>query len=148
MPGIASLSSGEYYGHKNNLFWDIIFRVCNPDWKNEELVTANFEEKKALLLDKKIALWDVLQFCERKGSLDKDIKNQVFNDFHTFFIEHPNIKAIFFNGKDAAKYFEEYKAEPSISNGKEFITLSSTSPSNSTNSFLILKEWLQIRKFI
>jgi hypoxanthine-DNA glycosylase len=148
MPGIASLNTGEYYGHKDNLFWDIIFRVCSPEWKNDELVMSDFETKKELLLDNGIALWDVLQFCDRKGSLDKDIKNKIHNDFDTFFLNHQSIKTVFFNGKKAAEYFKDCQSSLIVSNEIQFITLPSTSPSNTTNSFFILKEWTQIRNFI
>lgn len=148
MPGLASINAGQYYGHKDNLFWDIIFRVCNPDWKIEELVTADYDTKTKLLLTNHIAVWDVLQFCDRKGNLDKDIINKILNDFENFFQKHPNIKIVFFNGKKAAEYFEELKSELVISNNRIFITLPSTSPSNTTNSFYILKEWLQIRSHL
>lgn len=148
MPGIASLEAKQYYGHPNNLFWDIIFRVCNPYWKIEDLVSENYEDKKNLLIENQIALWDVLRFCNRKGNLDKDIRNKVHNDFKTFFQENNKIKTVFFNGKKAAEYFNDYKTDSEIFENRTFITLPSTSPSNTMNSFSILREWLQIRKYI
>ena len=44
-------------------------------------VSEVFEEKIALLQTNKIGLWDVLENCERKGSLDIHIKNHKENDF-------------------------------------------------------------------
>jgi hypoxanthine-DNA glycosylase len=146
MPGIASISANEYYGHPDNLFWDIIHRVCLPDWQFENLTTVSYEEKKQLLLKNKIALWDVLSYCERKGSLDKNIRNKIHNNLELFLQNHQNIKTIFFNGKDANKYFLEL--EGSILKEKELIILQSTSPSNTKNSFFILNQWQQIRNYI
>lgn len=149
MPGNDSLKSSEYYGHPNNLFWDIMFRICIPEWKCDEVVSADYKTKENLLITNHIALWDVLKFCDRKeSSLDKHIRNQIHNDFRFFFKEHPKIRAVFFNGKLAAKYFEDFQTEQSISKDRIFITLQSTSPSNKTNSFKTLKEWIQIRNYI
>jgi hypoxanthine-DNA glycosylase len=148
MPGLASIKAGQYYGHQDNLFWDIIFRVCIRDWKIDELVLSDYDTKVKLLLTNNIALWDVLQFCDRKGNLDKDIINQIYNDFKSFFQKYPNIKTVFFNGKKAAEYFEKLKLEIVVINNRIFITLPSTSPSNTTNSFFVLKEWLQLRNHL
>jgi hypoxanthine-DNA glycosylase len=52
----------------------------------------------------KIGLWDVLENCERQGSLDIH-KNQKENDFESLFRLFPNIKTIVFNGKESHKYF-------------------------------------------
>jgi len=147
MPGEASLKAGQYYGHKDNLFWDIMFRICNPNWKIDELVPQDYLQKKNLLLSNRIALWDVLQFCDRKGSLDKDILNQVCNDFSSFFKDYSEIKTIFFNGKKAQEYFSLLKGNISDIDGLKFEVLPSTSPSNTQNSFWILREWLQIRLY-
>ena len=133
MPGVVSINTGEYYGNSNNLFWDIIFRICYPNWINNELVSCNYETKKQLLLSRNIALWDVLEYCERKGSLDKDIRNQICNDFTTFFQKYPHIKTVFFNGKEAEKYFKELISEKIIFDDRKFIRLQSTSPRNPTN---------------
>ena len=68
--------------------------------------------------------------------------------FETFFSNFPRIKTIFFNGKDASIFFNDFRSESTIFHERVFITLQSTSPSNKTNSFYILKEWMQIRSFI
>ena len=38
MPGLASLKTGEYNGHRDNIFWDIMFRICIPDWPCDQVV--------------------------------------------------------------------------------------------------------------
>lgn len=148
MPGNDSLKTNQYYAHEDNLFWDVIFRVCDKNWKCDELVDRDYETKKRLLLTNKIALWDVLKSCNRKGSLDKTIRNAAHNDFKSFFKKHPEIKQVFFNGKKAQEYFDDFKNETEIFTGRTFTLLPSTSPSNTMNSFYVLKEWMRIRNYI
>jgi len=133
MPGTKSLELNQYYGHSQNNFWKFIFTIFNKDF------TADYETKKALLLKNKIALWDVLQYCDRVGSLDSAIKNEIANDFESFLKLHPNIKTILFNGQKAAAFFKKY-----VQLKKEYtlITLPSTSPANAGKTFQSkLDEW-------
>ena len=51
----------------------------------------------------KVALWDVIESCERKGSLDTEIKDEVDNDTPQLIENHPNIKIIFCNGQKSYK---------------------------------------------
>jgi hypoxanthine-DNA glycosylase len=148
MPGITSLNIKQYYGHPDNLFWDIIFRVLDRNWNWEEVVMADYDTKKNLLLNHGVALWDVLKYCDRKGNLDSAIRNEIKNDLASFFKLHPKIKVIFFNGKKAHKYFTELKIQTANIDTIEQIVLQSTSPSNTKNSFRILKEWVSIRTFL
>jgi hypoxanthine-DNA glycosylase len=133
MPGTKSLELNEYYGHKQNNFWKFIFAIFKEDFSTE------YEIKKALLIKNKIALWDVLQFCDRIGSLDSAIKNEIANDFESFLIKHPNIKTIIFNGQKAAAFFKKYVH---LKQSYQLITLPSTSPANASKSFdSKLNEW-------
>lgn len=148
MPGVASLLANQYYGHQDNLFWDIMFRVLDKNWNCEEVVSVDYETKKNILLKNGVALWDVLKYCDRKGSLDTAIKNEIKNDLFNFFSQHPKIKTIFFNGQKAHKYFNELKNEINDIDQIQQFVFQSTSPSNTKNSFQILKEWTTIRNFI
>ncbi len=56
-----------FWPHKRNLFWPIMAELLQFD------VSASYEEKTAVLRASGIALWDVLQYCHREGSLDADI---------------------------------------------------------------------------
>ena len=94
MPGVASLNKREYYGHPDNTFWDIIIRVLSPTLSEDTIESLPYNDKATLLLQNKIALWDVLQFCDRKGSLDNAIKNEIKNDFADFFSQYPKIKIV------------------------------------------------------
>ena len=136
MPGTKSLELQQYYGHPRNNFWPIIFKIVNEDF------TDNYESRKSILLKNNIALWDVLQFCDRIGSLDSAIKNEISNDFNIFLEEHPNIKTIVFNGQKAAALFKKYVV---LSRSYELITLPSTSPANAGKTFdSKLNEWKKI----
>ena len=141
IPGEVSLRNKEYYGHKNNLFWDILFRVIDDHWNCKIIVEVDYNTKINLLLDNNIALWDVLDCCERNGSLDTQIKNEFKNDFKLFFTNHPNIKTIFFNGKKASDYFLSITNMLPEFKSYNQIVLQSTSPRNTTNTFYILYEW-------
>jgi hypoxanthine-DNA glycosylase len=140
MPGTKSLELNQYYGHKQNNFWKFMFTILKEDFSDD------YPTKKALLQKNKIALWDVLQFCERVGSLDSAIKNEIANDFETFLKSHPNIKTILFNGQKAAAFFKKY-----VHLQKEYhlITLPSSSPANASQNFQSkLEEWKIIETLI
>ncbi|MFH6993478.1 DNA-deoxyinosine glycosylase [Flavobacterium sp. FlaQc-48] len=136
MPGTKSLELNQYYGHNQNNFWKFMFLIFKEDFSND------YETRKALLQKNKVALWDVLQFCDRVGSLDSAIKNEIANDFETFLEQHPNIKTILFNGQKAAAFFKKYVH---LKNTCQLITLPSTSPANAGKTFQSkLDEWLII----
>ncbi|MCV9927247.1 DNA-deoxyinosine glycosylase [Flavobacterium sp. LS1R49] len=133
MPGIKSLELRQYYGHKQNNFWKLIFTIFKEDF------TDNYNSKKDILLKNNIALWDVLKYCDRVGSLDSAIKNEITNDFDAFLKEHSKIKTILFNGQKAAAFFKKYIK---VGDDYKLITLLSTSPANAGKSFdLKLNEW-------
>jgi hypoxanthine-DNA glycosylase len=63
----------------------------------------DYQERIDLLKENKIALWDVIESCERKGSLDTEIKNEIDNNIPQLIESHPNIKIIFCNGQKSYK---------------------------------------------
>lgn len=138
MPGVASLIKQEYYGHPRNHFWKIIHTVFD-----KLPVSENFQDKIAVLRNHRMALWDVLQNCERKGSLDIHIKNHVENDFDTLFSTYPKIKTILFNGKESHKYF--LKKFGKIE-GINYHIMPSTSPANTMPFENKLKLWSEVLK--
>ena len=140
MPGTKSLELNQYYGHSQNNFWKFMFTILKEDFSND------YETRKALLQKNNIAVWDVLQFCDRVGSLDSAIKNEIANDFETFLKNHPNITTIFFNGQKAAAFFKKYV---SLQKSYNQITLPSSSPANASKSFQSkLEEWKIIGSLI
>ncbi len=135
MPGEKSLVHQEYYNNPRNQFWNIISDL----FKNGKPFT-NYNDKLDFLKKHKIGLWDVLDTCDREGSLDSRIKNITVNNFEKLFYEYPNIKVVIFNGQDSCNYFSTYIKNKS--GKKTFIQLTSTS---STNTHKTLdektKEW-------
>jgi TDG/mug DNA glycosylase family protein len=82
-----------------------------------------------------IALWDVLQHCERDGSLDAGIQSATAdpNDFEGFLCAHPNIRTIFFNGQTAGLCFRKLvwpNLPDRLRKGLTLTILPSTSPAN------------------
>jgi len=126
MPGKKSLELQEYYGYKYNVFWKILFKLLNSEFSED------YNTKKKLLIDNDIALWDSLQFCFRKGSADADIKDEIPNDFKTFFKKHPTVKHVYFNGTAAMNYYKRYVK---YSDCLSFYLLPSTSPANARMSY-------------
>ncbi|MFD2941875.1 DNA-deoxyinosine glycosylase [Flavobacterium notoginsengisoli] len=140
MPGTKSLELNQYYGHNQNNFWKFLFSIL------EEEFSYDYETRKTLLIKNNIALWDVLQFCDRVGSLDSAIKNEIANDFENFLENHPSINVIIFNGQKAAVFFKKY-----IHLNKQYqqITLPSTSPANAGKAFQDkLNEWKVIKTLL
>ena len=138
MPSVQSLAANQYYGNPRNAFWKIIFILFNTPF------STDYEQRKNVLLENQIALWDVLEACVRPGSLDSSIEQEVPNDFNSFLKTHPNIKHIYFNGQKAAAYFKKYIK---LENDYQLTTLPSTSPANAGKSFEAkLKEWSVIRQ--
>lgn len=137
MPGEQSILLNQYYGHSRNNFWKLLFTIFETPFSDD------YENRKSLILNNKIALWDVLQVCERKGSLDSAIKNEVANDFEDFLKNHPKINHIFFNGQKAASFFKKYVA---LEYKYQTSTLPSTSPANAEKTFEEkLLEWKKIK---
>ena len=133
MPGIASLEKQEYYTHKRNHFWKIMYTLL------DNLPIAEvFEDEIQLLQANKIGLWDVLENCERKGSLDIHIKKQKENDFEILFKEFPGITTIIFNGKESHKYFLKKFGQIK---GITYCVMPSTSPANTMSFENKFKIW-------
>ena len=98
-PSEESLSSGEYYANKKNVFWNLMSKFFN-----EEKPFLNYQQKVNCLLEHHIAIWDSLKTCNRKGSSDDKIKDASTNDLQSFIELHPHLNKILFNGHRAQEY--------------------------------------------
>lgn len=139
MPGKVSLLASQYYAHPQNLFWKIISEItgfdCPKDWT----------DKVNLLQCHKIALWDVCKECEREGSLDSAIKNEVPNEINGLLSEYTGIKIIAFNGKKTQQLYDRYfsREESMI-----YKLLPSSSPANASQNYQYkLSEWESVIKY-
>ena len=121
-----ALKKQEYYGFTGNHFWKIIFQLSGVKRP------LTYPEKKKLLKDKGIALWDVFKSCEREGALDSAIQCAELNDIPGLLKRYPNIKTIFLNSRTAEKVFLQRFAQAVKI---PFYYLPSTSPANASVSF-------------
>lgn len=136
-PSVKSREAQFYYGHPRNKFWKVLSGVFN----DEEPITK--EEKIDFLLRHRIALWDVIESCDIKGSSDSSITNVKVNDLKKI-IEGSNIKRIFVNGDKAYRLYNKYQKDTT---GIEAVKLSSTSPANAKMDIQsLILEWSQINK--
>ena len=122
MPSVVSLEEAFYYAHPRNAFWPIIASFAGHSLES-------IEEKKRACDQLGIYLWDVLQACERQGSLDLAIQAPSANDFERVFNTFPDLKAVAFNGQAAEKLFKkEVLKKQSLPDELLFVSLPSTSP--------------------
>ena len=139
LPSVKSREQGFYYGHPQNRFWKVLAALTQSD------VPQTIQEKKAFLLRSHIAAWDVISECDIIGSSDASIRNVTSTDLGRV-LNSCDIKAIFANGKTAAKLFEKYQ-RPLVN--REIITLPSTSPANAAFSLeKLIAGWQVITKYL
>lgn len=120
MPSPKSREYGFFYGHPQNRFWRVLAAVLQ-----EPLPQTN-EEKRALLLRRHIALWDVLASCDIEGAQDASIKNPVPNDF-TGLLHTADIRAVYTTGGAAFRLYQKHVYPQT---GIAAVQLPSTSPAN------------------
>jgi len=132
IPGKESLKKNQYYAHSRNSFWKIMESVLGIPAEKAYL------ERTSALLNRSIALWDVLKTCTRDSSLDSDINESsiICNDFEDFYTSHPHIFKVFFNGKKAEVMYMKY-VRPNLSDkfkNIDHLRLPSTSPANASKT--------------
>ncbi len=138
MPGIKSLKKQQYYAHPRNYFWRILYTLFDKSYEED------YEKRRSFILEQHIALWDVLQSCEREGSLDAAIRGEEVNDFDWLFQTYSHIECVFFNGSKAYETFKKnigFKYE-----GITFQKLPSTSPAHAIKVEDKLESWKVILK--
>lgn len=121
MPSVVSLEKVEYYGFKLNRFWKIMGRFCGR-------TLNDYQERVAFIEDYDLALWDVIAYCEREGSLDSKIKQVKCNDIDKLIQEYPMITSVICNGKKASSLYNQYFSHLDM----QVIHLPSTSNANRT----------------
>lgn len=127
MPSPASRKNSFYYSHPRTRFWPVMATLFDVP------VPRTADEKKALMLEEHIALWDVLKSCEIDGASDASIRNAVPNDIPALLSRFPGIRGIFATGQTA--YREYIRAFCGSAGNSESgiitpVKLPSTSPAN------------------
>ena len=161
-PSVLSRKNDFYYGNPANRFWRIMAHVLGePVPPNEEDVRAaraagtegsagaaggsepsafeaSIEAKKQLLLRGRVALWDVIEECDIKGSSDASIKNVVPAHVERI-AETTRIAAVVCNGSTSGRLYKRYLQWKV---GIEAHVLPSTSPANAAWSLeRLIQRW-------
>ncbi len=155
LPSVKSRENHFYYGHPQNRFWKLIATLC---WQYDQqkisevqksevpgaesvgtaAVPQTIEEKKKLLYDHNIAIWDVIAQCDIIGSSDSSIKNVIPNDMNKI-LDHAPIERIYANGGKAYELYMQY-CYPACQ--RKITKLPSTSPANAAFSMdKLLSAW-------
>ena len=134
-PSVKSRENQFYYGHPQNRFWKVIAHVTGNK------MPETIEEKKGMLIENGIAIWDVIHSCSIIGSSDTSIKDVVVNDF-TEILSKSKITKIYVNGTKAYELYHKYAEKKT---GMKAIKLPSTSPANAAwNLERLYKAWSEI----
>lgn len=135
-PSVKSREQMFYYGHPQNRFWRVIAAIF------EQPVPVSIEEKKALILNHGLALWDSIASCEITGSSDASIRAVKVNDISGL-LRCCDIEAIYCNGRKSHEWYSRLIQPVTL---REAVCLPSTSPANARWSLERLVEaWSVIR---
>lgn len=136
-PSVKSREQNFFYGHPQNRFWKVIAAVLNQP------VPGSVEEKKQLILENGLALWDSIASCEIAGSSDSSIRNARANDI-SIILDSCNIVQIYCNGRKSHELYRKYIGPET---GREAVCLPSTSPANAQWTLdKLIKAWAVIAK--
>ncbi|NCB91236.1 MAG: DNA-deoxyinosine glycosylase [Clostridia bacterium] len=131
-PSVKSREGHFFYHHPQNRFWKVLAALAGCE------VPETIEEKKKLLHDHHIAVWDVIASCKIQGSSDSSIRDVVPNDLSDI-LSHARIRTIYTNGGTAYKMYEKY-TKPNTN--REAVKLPSTSPANAAWSLeRLIEAW-------
>jgi len=133
MPSVKSLEAGFYYAHPRNAFWPVMAEIFGGP------VPGTIEEKKCLLLENGVALWDAARSCIREGSLDSAMREVQLNDFAAFYAQYPGIERVLLNGTAAWNLYRRLPEE--IVLARPCMRLPSTSPAYTMSYEKKLTAW-------
>lgn len=138
-PSVKSREQQFYYGNPQNRFWPLLAKICGEE------SPATVEEKRALAIRHKIAVWDVIESCDITGSSDSSIRNVRVNDLSRI-LNLCDIRQIFVNGGTAYRLFQKYQKQ---SIGRDAVKLPSTSPANAAWNFeRLYGQWKIIEDYL
>jgi TDG/mug DNA glycosylase family protein len=136
LPGEASLKAQRYYAHPQNQFWRLLGCAIG-----EDLANIAYEDRLIRLAARRIALWDVVGAASRASSLDAAIRGATPNQLSDYAAAHPNLRAVAFNGKTAARIGRASLGELK---GVELIDLPSSSPAYTLPFQEKVRHWIML----
>lgn len=141
-PSVLSRANAFYYGNPQNRFWRVMaacLGVPVPPNEGDALASgepatldASVAAKRAMLLNGGVALWDVIESCDIKGSSDASIRNVVPAHIERITGAAP-IEQVICNGGTAGRLYKRYLQDKRYlqeRTGLSAIVLPSTSPAN------------------
>lgn len=134
-PSVKSRETEFFYAHPQNRFWRVLSELLGYE------LPGTIAAKKKMLLDCRIALWDVIAGCDIEGSSDSSIRNVRVNDL-SIVLNAAKIERIYANGNKAYELYRKYI-------GENIEKLPSTSPANAAWSLdRLIGEWSGILKYL
>ena len=119
-PSVLSRANAFYYGNPQNRFWRVMaacLGVPVPPNEGDPLASgepatldASIAAKLAMLLNGGVALWDVIESCDIKGSSDASIRNVVPAHIECITDAAP-IEQVICNGGTAGRLYKRYLQE-------------------------------------
>jgi TDG/mug DNA glycosylase family protein len=137
-PGEESLRQSQYYAHPRNQFWRLLGDVLA-----EPLAELPYTKRLRRLARYRIGVWDIITGCEREGSLDGDIRNASFAQFHWLAGHAPHLRLIAMNGKKAGTAQRRIEAL-----GYRTLVLPSSSPAYTLSYDEKLAAWRALRPHV
>lgn len=138
LPGRVSLQAAEYYAHPRNQFWRLLGAVLQ-----QPLAAMSYQQRTDSMLQARVGLWDVVGSAVRDGSLDSDLRQIDYNDLRSLVQGLPNLRAIGFNGKAAARAQRQLSDLP-----LDLLQLPSSSPAFTMQYANKLAVWGQIGRYL
>jgi len=134
-PSVLSREEQFFYGNPRNRFWRVMAEIFGSD------LPKTPAEKTALLLNNRVALWDVVAFCDIEASYDASIRNVIPNDLSRI-IGKADIRQVFTNGATADRLYRKLCLPQT---GLQAVCLPSTSPANAAYSLeRLIEAWRHI----
>ncbi len=130
-PSRRSLEMQQSYAHPHNLFWPFMGELYGAG------PGLAYAERIARLHAHGVGIWDVLESCERPGSLDSSIRvaSERPNDLEALLDAHPTIVALALNGAKALQVYQRRIAPRIAATRRAYLVLlalPSTSPANAS----------------
>ncbi|MDO5718538.1 MAG: DNA-deoxyinosine glycosylase [Tissierellia bacterium] len=134
-PSVKSREEGFYYGHPQNRFWKLMAILLSEE------IPISIDEKRKLILNNHLALYDAAEEASIKGSLDSNLKVLKFSNIMEL-IDGYQIEKIFCNGSKSHQIVTKNL-------GLKAVKLPSTSAANAKYSLdRLIEEWKIILEYI
>lgn len=134
-PSVLSRAHSFYYGNPQNRFWRVLAACLGeavpPNAAGAVTEEMSIEAKRRMLLRHGVALWDVIESCDIKGSSDASIKHVVPARIERI-VDVAQLEAVLCNGGTAGRLYRRHLEEKV---GLVAQVLPSTSPANASWSY-------------